>query len=99
MSSFLHNDDTKAMAPYRLFSENSRAKGELGHFRNLFVCLGFYAVSTVFQLFKGDGSQIHVSWTIFDQHLTSPLSRHWRASRSVIPITLSAKGESHYYQF
>ena len=30
--------------------------------------LGFYAVSTLFQLFKGDSSQIHVSWTIFDQY-------------------------------
>ena len=44
-----------------------------------FVCLGFYAASTVFQLFKGDSSQISVSWTIFDQYmyLTSSLSRHW----------------------
>ena len=24
---------------------------------------------------------------------------HWRASRSAIPIILSAKGKSHYYQF
>ena len=30
----------------------------------VFVCLGFYAVSTVFQLFNSDSSQIHVSWTI-----------------------------------
>ena len=63
------------------------------------VCLGFYAVWTVFQLFNGFSSQIHVSWTIFlNQYLTSPLSWHWRASRSAIPITLSVKGESHYYQ-
>ena len=34
----------------------------------------FYAVSTVFQLFNGDSSQIHVSWTTFNQYLTSPLS-------------------------
>ena len=39
-----------------------------------FVCLGFYAVSTVFQLFNCDSSQIHVSWTIFNQYLTGPLS-------------------------
>ena len=38
------------------------------------VCLGFYPVSTVLQLFNGDSSQIHVSWTIFNQYLTSPLS-------------------------
>ena len=38
------------------------------------VCLGFYPVSTVFQLFNGDSSQIHVSWTFFNQYLTSPLS-------------------------
>ena len=30
-----------------------------------YACLGFYAVLTVFQLFKGDSSHIHVSWTIF----------------------------------
>ena len=35
---------------------------------------GFYAVSTVFQLLDGDSSQIQVSWTIFNQYLTSPLS-------------------------
>ena len=40
----------------------------------LFVCLGFYAVSKVFQLFNADSSQIHVSWTIFNQYLPSPLS-------------------------
>ena len=39
-----------------------------------FVCLGFYAVSTVFQLLNGDILQIHVSWTIFNQYLTSPLA-------------------------
>ena len=36
--------------------------------RNHRVCLfylGFYAVSKVFQLFKSDSSQIHVSWTIY----------------------------------
>ena len=58
-----------------------------------------YAVSTVFQLFNGESSQIHVSWTIFHQYLTSPLSWHWQASRSAFPIILSVKGESHYYQF
>ena len=42
--------------------------------QRLFRFLGFYAVSTVFQLFNGDSSQIHVSWTIFKQHLASPLS-------------------------
>ena len=37
-----------------------------GHSRRIrFVWLGFYAVSTVFQLFNGDSAQIHVSWTIF----------------------------------
>ena len=64
-----------------------------------FVCLGFYAVSTLFKFFNSDSSQIHVSWTIFNQYLTSPLSWHWRASCSVIPIILSAKGENHFYQF
>ena len=66
---------------------------------NFFVCLGFYVVSTVFQLFNSDSSQTHVSWTIFNQYFTSPLSWHWRASCSAIPIILNAKGENHYYQF
>ena len=42
---------------------------------DLFVCFflwGFYAVSTVFQLFNGDSSQAHVSLTNFNQCLTSP---------------------------
>ena len=39
-----------------------------------FVCLEFYAILIVFQLFNGVSSQIHVSWTIFNQYLTSPLS-------------------------
>ena len=60
----------------------------------LFVCLGFYAISTVFQPLNGDSSQIHVFWIIFNYYLISPLS-----SRSAIPIILSAKGEIHYYQF
>ena len=33
-----------------------------------FVCLGFYAVSTVFQLFNGDSSRIYVSWTPLNQY-------------------------------
>ena len=32
--------------------------------KQLFVYLEFYAISTVFQLFNGDSSQIHASWTI-----------------------------------
>ena len=40
----------------------------------MFVRLGFYAVSTVFQLFNGDSAQIRVSWTMFNQYLTSLLS-------------------------
>ena len=55
--------------------------------------LGFNAVSTVFQLFNTDISHIHVSWTIFKQCLTSPLSCSWRACRSAIPIILDANGE------
>ena len=66
----------------------------LHRLRNWFLfCWGFYAKSTVSQLFKSDSSQIHVSWTISDQCLISPLSRHWRASCSAIPINLSSKGE------
>ena len=61
---------------------------------NLFICMVFYTVSTVFQLFNGYSSQIHVPWTIFNQYLTSPLSWHWQASHSTNPIILSAKGEA-----
>ena len=32
----------------------------------LIACLGFYGVSTVFQLFIGGSSQINVSLTIFN---------------------------------
>ena len=39
-----------------------------------FYCLGFNFVSTVFHLNNGDSSQIHISWTISYQYLTSPLS-------------------------
>ena len=70
-----------------------------GTYFSMFVCFKFYAVSKVFQLFNGNSSQTHVSWTIFNQYLTNPLSRHYRTSRSAIPIILSAKGKSHYYQF
>ena len=56
-----------------------------------FICLGFYVVLAVFQLFNGDSSQTHVSGTIFYQYFTSPLSGHWRVSRNAIPIILSAK--------
>ena len=40
----------------------------------LFVCLRFYIISTVFQILNSDSSQIHASWTIFNQYLTSSLS-------------------------
>ena len=63
------------------------------------VCFWFYAVLKVFQFFNGDSSQIHGSWTIFNQYLTSPLPWLWQASGSAILIILSAKGESHYHQF
>ena len=51
------------------------------------------------QLFNGDSSQNHVSWTTFNKYFTSSLSRHWWVSHSDIPIILSTKGESHYYHF
>ena len=56
-------------------------------------------VSTVFQLLNSDSSQIHVSWTVFNQYLTSLLSCTRRASGSAVPIIPSSKGESHYNQF
>ena len=56
-------------------------------------------INIFFQLFNGDSSQIHNSWTIFNEYLTILLPWHLRVSRSAIPIILSAKGESHYYQF
>ena len=53
-----------------------------------FACVGFYALSRVFQLFNDDSSQIHFLWTIYNQYLNSPLYWHWRDNRSAIPIIL-----------
>ena len=39
-----------------------------------FVCFGFYAISTVFQLFKGYSSQILVCWTVFNQSIILTLA-------------------------
>ena len=47
------------------------------------------------QLFNNDTPQIHCSWTILNQYLTSPLSWHWLASHRTIPKILIAKAESH----
>ena len=46
------------------------------YYWEIFVCLvrlRSYAVSTVFQLFNEDSSQIHVSLTIFNQFLTQSI--------------------------
>ena len=43
-------------------------------FQEKFVCLGFYIVSTVFQLPNSDSSQIMFPAFLFNQYLTSPLS-------------------------
>ena len=59
--------------PYQQYFSYLTAKVHKSMFPGLF-CLGFYAVSTVFQLFNGDSSLIHVSYSIFNQSLTSPLS-------------------------
>ena len=74
--------------PYMIYFRYILRKG--------FVCLGFYAE---FQFYKGDSSQIHASWTIFNQYLTRSLSWHWWTSRRVIAIILSAIEESHFYLF
>ena len=66
---------------------------------SLYACLWFYAISTVFQISNGDSSQIHVSWNISNQYLTSPLFWHCGASCGAIPIILRAKGDNYYYQF
>ena len=89
--SFSHSDFK------RLVLQTCKNKGLFGE--EGFAYLKFYAISTVFQLFNSDSSQIHVSWTIFNQYLTSPLSWHWWASHSAVIIILSAKEESHFYQF
>ena len=54
-----------------LLADNSEKRRE-------FICLGFYAISTVYQLFNGDRSQIHVSWTIFNKYLTHSLLHHFQ---------------------
>ena len=58
----------QGMESYTLYSQ-------VLHALDSFVCLGFYAVSTVFQLFNGDSSTIYVSWTIL--FLTSTLPVHY----------------------
>ena len=61
----------KPLHEIRGISQNFVVKEQL---IQMFVCLGFYAISKVFQLFNSDSSQIHVTRTIFDQYFTSPLS-------------------------
>ena len=73
-----------------ILSTLSRTESIILATMNLFVCLGFYTVSAVCQLFNGDSSQIHLSWSIFNQCLTNPLSWHSRASCSAVPTILSA---------
>ena len=74
--------------------QNLSFRKGLIRFRKKIVRLEFYATSTVFQLFNGDSSQIHVFWTTFNQYFTRPLSWHWWVSRSAITIILSAKAKS-----
>ena len=83
------------------FMKTNRQTGAKTTFPNpsiQFVCLGFMPLSTVFWIFNREFTNPCL-WTIFNQFLTSPLSWLWRASRSAIPMILSAKEESHYYQF
>ena len=47
-------------------------------------CLGFYAVSIVFQSLNADSSQIHVFWTIFNHYLKT-LVRCGRGSNPRTP--------------
>ena len=35
--------------------------------KGILFCLGFLAISTIFQLFNSNSSQIHVPWTILNQ--------------------------------
>ena len=55
--------------------------------------------SSSFQLRNSDSSQVHVSWTFFKPVLYQSIVLTLAASRSAIPIILSSKWESHYYQF
>ena len=58
---------------------------------------GFMPCQQYFSCSMATFHKIQVSWTSFNQNLTSPLSWHWQVS--AIPIILKAKGESQYYQF
>ena len=51
----------------RLFSEKTRgiAIALVSAVSSSLFCLEFNTLSTVFHLFNGDSSQVHVSWTIF----------------------------------
>ena len=54
----------------------------------------FISGFTLFQFSTGGNSQIYVSWTIFNQYVTSPLSWHWQASGSAISISWAPRGKS-----
>ena len=61
------------IVPRSPFSLNSLPNDKMLSLSKPSVCLGFYAGSAVFQLLNGDSSQIHVSWTIFNQYLITPV--------------------------
>ena len=60
----------------------------------LFVCLGFYAISTVFQLFNGNSSQIHVSWTIFNQYRGSDTYAQTHVHQSDVVTIMSRPAQA-----
>ena len=70
--------------------ENIFRKGEM-----LVTCI-FCILNYVFKSFL---FQRCYNSVLCSTGLNSPLSWHWPASRSAIPIIQSAKKESHYYQF
>ena len=81
----------------------------------LFVCLGFYAISTVFQLFNSHSSQIHVSLNYFEpitrrqildwSKLKQPADDNFKFDENIRKLSkwvenTVGKGEiAHYEQF
>ena len=95
--SFCNSDLTKSSSSGHLL--HSPKKIEKAMFGNnkirLIDCLGFYAISIVFQLFNGTVHKSMLSWTtfFFQPELNQSIILTLGASCSAIPIILSYQGE------
>ena len=74
--------------------KNTVGKGEIARYEQFLLFPQCFQKACFPEASKGV-----IVWEWVNQYLTSPLSWHWSASHSAIPIILGAKGESHYHQF